>query len=160
MDSLKEKYTAPETEFEKEVACVFQEVLQVNKIGIKDNFFKLGGNSLKVIRSVSQLQLKGFIVEINDFYKYGTVEGLSKKIKRKKKDFKNKFQERKQKILEAMKPKYQEKEFLSKSLEVQWALQTVSEALQEVKERMSVTWIVDTDFNDTHLSYVPPTLGS
>lgn len=41
-----------------------------------------------------------------------------------------------------------EEEFLSESMEVQWALQTVSQALQEVKRRMSVTWILDTGFDD------------
>jgi hypothetical protein len=41
-----------------------------------------------------------------------------------------------------------EEDFLSESLEVQWALETVSGALQEVKERMSVTWILDTGFDD------------
>jgi len=41
-----------------------------------------------------------------------------------------------------------EEEFLSESKEVQWALETVSQALQEVKRRMSVTWIVDTGFDD------------
>ena len=67
MDSLKEEYLPPATESEKIIANVWQDVLQVDKIGIKDDFFKLGGNSLKVIRSVSQLQLKGFKVEIDDF---------------------------------------------------------------------------------------------
>lgn len=41
-----------------------------------------------------------------------------------------------------------EEGFLSESMEVQWALQTVSQALQEVKRRMSVTWILDTGFDD------------
>jgi hypothetical protein len=41
-----------------------------------------------------------------------------------------------------------EEEFLSESLEVQWALETVSQALQEVRRRMSVTWILDTGFDD------------
>jgi len=41
-----------------------------------------------------------------------------------------------------------EEEFLSESIEVQWALKTVSQALQEVKQRMSVTWILDTGFDD------------
>jgi len=42
----------------------------------------------------------------------------------------------------------QEEEFLSESMEVQWALETVSQALQEVKGRMAVTWILDTSFDD------------
>jgi hypothetical protein len=41
-----------------------------------------------------------------------------------------------------------EEDFLSQSLEVQKALQTVSLALQELKERMAVTWITDTDYDD------------
>jgi hypothetical protein len=41
-----------------------------------------------------------------------------------------------------------EEEFLSQSLEVQAALKTVSLALQELKERMAVTWITDTDYDD------------
>lgn len=42
----------------------------------------------------------------------------------------------------------QEKGFVSESLEVQQALQTVSGALQELKQRMSMTWILDTGFDD------------
>jgi hypothetical protein len=42
----------------------------------------------------------------------------------------------------------EEEDFLSQSLEVQKALQTVSSALSELKERMAVTWITDTDFDD------------
>jgi len=41
-----------------------------------------------------------------------------------------------------------EEDFLSESLEAEWALQTVSQALQEVKERMSITWILDTGFDN------------
>ncbi len=41
-----------------------------------------------------------------------------------------------------------EEDFLSESMEVQKALQTVSEALQELKERMVVTWILDSGFDD------------
>ncbi len=41
-----------------------------------------------------------------------------------------------------------EEDFLSESLEAEWALQTVSQTLQEVKERMSITWILDTGFDN------------
>jgi hypothetical protein len=42
----------------------------------------------------------------------------------------------------------QEEEFLSESLEIQQALQSVSAALQELKQRMVVTWIMDSGFDD------------
>jgi hypothetical protein len=41
-----------------------------------------------------------------------------------------------------------EEEFLSESLEVQKALQAVGQALQELKQRMTITWIVDSGFDD------------
>jgi hypothetical protein len=41
-----------------------------------------------------------------------------------------------------------EEEFLSESIEVQKALQKVSQALQELKQRMAVTWIMDSGFDD------------
>jgi len=41
-----------------------------------------------------------------------------------------------------------EEDFLSESLEVQKALQTVSDGLPELKERMVVTWILDSGFDD------------
>ena len=110
MDSLKEEYLPPVTEPEKIVASVWQDVLQIESIGIKDDFFKLGGNSLKVIRSVSQLQLKDFKVEIDDFFKFRTIEELAKNIKRQEKDFRSKLKERKQKIIDSVTPKYTKEE--------------------------------------------------
>jgi hypothetical protein len=41
-----------------------------------------------------------------------------------------------------------EEDFLSQSLEVQGALQTVSGALDELKQRQVVSWIVDSEFDD------------
>jgi hypothetical protein len=41
-----------------------------------------------------------------------------------------------------------EEDFLSESLEIQKALKTVSQAMQELRHRMSVTWIVDSGFDD------------
>jgi len=41
-----------------------------------------------------------------------------------------------------------EKDFLSESLETQQALQTVSRALETLKQRMSVSWVMDSGFDD------------
>ncbi|NTS40742.1 amino acid adenylation domain-containing protein [Flavisolibacter sp. BT320] len=48
-------YVAPETEFEKMVSEIWSEVLQIENIGINDNFLELGGNSLAAIRITSRL---------------------------------------------------------------------------------------------------------
>ncbi|UCH95690.1 MAG: non-ribosomal peptide synthetase, partial [Candidatus Aminicenantes bacterium] len=43
-------YAAPVTETEKTVASVWQEILNLDKVGIHDNFFDLGGTSLDIVR--------------------------------------------------------------------------------------------------------------
>jgi amino acid adenylation domain-containing protein len=48
-------YIAPETEFEKILSEIWSEVLQIEKIGVHDNFLELGGNSLAAIRITSRI---------------------------------------------------------------------------------------------------------
>ncbi|MGZ5210559.1 MAG: phosphopantetheine-binding protein, partial [Kaistella sp.] len=48
-------YVAPETEFEKILSEIWSEVLQIEKIGVHDNFIELGGNSLAAIRIRSRV---------------------------------------------------------------------------------------------------------
>jgi len=49
-------YAPPETETEQLVAAVWQEVLGVERVGLDDNFFDLGGNSVQVVRAHRRLQ--------------------------------------------------------------------------------------------------------
>jgi acyl carrier protein len=48
-------YFAPETEFEIIVSGIWAEVLQIEKIGVHENFLELGGNSLAAIRITSRI---------------------------------------------------------------------------------------------------------
>jgi acyl carrier protein len=48
-------YVAPQTEFEIILSGIWAEVLQIEKIGVKDNFLELGGNSLAAIRITSRV---------------------------------------------------------------------------------------------------------
>jgi amino acid adenylation domain-containing protein len=48
-------YVAPETEFEIILSEIWSEVLQIEKIGVHDNFLELGGNSLAAIRITSRV---------------------------------------------------------------------------------------------------------
>jgi len=55
-------------------------VLGVKNVGIHDNFFALGGNSLQAITLIARLQ-KHFVVTINDLYQWQTIAELAPKIK-------------------------------------------------------------------------------
>ena len=48
-------YIAPRTELERQMACIWAELLGVDPIGIDDNFFDLGGHSLLVVRVSAKL---------------------------------------------------------------------------------------------------------
>lgn len=53
---LSSDYAAPVTQLQKEIAAVWGEVLGVDKVGLYDNLFELGGNSLIGLRIISRLK--------------------------------------------------------------------------------------------------------
>jgi acyl carrier protein len=79
-----ESYVAPRNELEQRVCQIWAEVLGLDKvkIGITDDFFRLGGNSILAIRLVSKLNkdLKNSI-SIATIFKHNTIDKLVHKIK-------------------------------------------------------------------------------
>lgn len=55
---LESGYVAPRTSNEEKVAHIWAEVLKVEKVGMQDNFFDLGGDSLSAVRLVSTLETR------------------------------------------------------------------------------------------------------
>ncbi|OLF04216.1 hypothetical protein BLA60_41820, partial [Actinophytocola xinjiangensis] len=53
---LHHTYTPPRTELEHTITTIWTELLNINNIGIHDNFFALGGHSLLAIRTTTRLQ--------------------------------------------------------------------------------------------------------
>ena len=60
---LEIRYVAPKTEFEKKVAGIWCELFDIEKIGINDNFFRLGGHSLMATRLMNRV-VNQFDVEL------------------------------------------------------------------------------------------------
>jgi amino acid adenylation domain-containing protein len=54
-DLVKNKYELPQTATEKKLASIWQEVLGIKQVGRYDNFFNLGGHSLKAIKVLSRI---------------------------------------------------------------------------------------------------------
>ncbi|WP_299676644.1 non-ribosomal peptide synthetase [uncultured Dokdonia sp.] len=47
-------YVAPKNDTEKQIIAIWEEILQIDKIGTQDDFFELGGHSLKATQLINQ----------------------------------------------------------------------------------------------------------
>ncbi|WP_326760221.1 amino acid adenylation domain-containing protein [Streptomyces phaeochromogenes] len=73
-------YVAPRTPTEERVAVVWQEVLGVERVGVEDGFFELGGDSIRAVALVGALRAAGFDVSVRDVFEQRTVAGLAELI--------------------------------------------------------------------------------
>ncbi|HLP60512.1 MAG TPA: SDR family NAD(P)-dependent oxidoreductase, partial [Candidatus Deferrimicrobium sp.] len=71
-------YAAPRSPVEQAIAGVWRNQFGIDKIGIHDDFFQLGGDSLKAISMISKIhkELKAR-VQLNDFFSRPTIETLA-----------------------------------------------------------------------------------
>ena len=70
----------PQTALQKELAELWKENLGVQEIGITDNYFALGGDSLKAIRLMSRIEEHGYHIDMNAIFRCTTIEDMEKEI--------------------------------------------------------------------------------
>jgi len=76
---LQTTYVAPQTELEQIIATVWQQVLHLEKVGVEDSFFDLGGHSLLMAQAQSKLrEVLDREVSIIEMFKYPTISSLAK----------------------------------------------------------------------------------
>jgi acyl carrier protein len=69
---------APASELETTLAAVWCEVLEVDEVGVEDNFFDLGGHSLLLVRLHGRLQQElGRELPLVDLFSYPTIRSLA-----------------------------------------------------------------------------------
>lgn len=71
-------YVAPNTEMEKKFVHLWEQVLGKQNIGINDNFFEIGGDSLSAIKIVTMAAQDGLSISAQSFYTYPTIYLLLK----------------------------------------------------------------------------------
>jgi len=75
---LADHYVAPGNEMETVLVEIWQDLLGVERIGIHDNFFTLGGHSLMVIKLVSVVKKRfNLVMPVPVIFKFPTVHELS-----------------------------------------------------------------------------------
>jgi amino acid adenylation domain-containing protein len=73
----KNKFIAPNSPIEQNLAAIWAKVLGLAKVGVNDNFFDLGGHSLLLVRVQSQLnEVLKTNVSIVDLFQYPTIRSL------------------------------------------------------------------------------------
>ncbi|QHW35995.1 amino acid adenylation domain-containing protein [Staphylococcus ursi] len=68
--------TMPRNQTEQQLVDVFEQVLNVTPIGIDNDFFELGGNSIATMKVVMLLKNKGIDMDMQDIYQYKTIRAL------------------------------------------------------------------------------------
>jgi amino acid adenylation domain-containing protein len=71
-------YVPPRNEIERQMVAIWEAVLGVPQVGVNDNFFDLGGHSLKGMRIVARIQQEmGKTVSFLDLFKEQTIATVS-----------------------------------------------------------------------------------
>ncbi len=70
-------FAAPQTSGQKTLANVWADLLGIDRVGIDDNFFDLGGNSLLSIQCVAQLEGHGLKLPIVKLYQHPTIKACA-----------------------------------------------------------------------------------
>jgi aspartate racemase len=78
---VQDGYVAPRTPVEQELAAMWSELLDVERVGVHDNFFDLGGHSLVATRLLSRVRAT-FEAEVTmrSFFDAPTVEDLARQL--------------------------------------------------------------------------------
>nr|MDZ8286491.1 phosphopantetheine-binding protein [Nostoc sp. ChiSLP01] len=75
---LETVYQPPQTEVEKTIADIWQNILQIESVGIHDNFFELGGNSLILVQVHSKIrEIFQIDLSVLDLFRYPTINSLA-----------------------------------------------------------------------------------
>ncbi|OPZ94704.1 MAG: Tyrocidine synthase 3 [Firmicutes bacterium ADurb.Bin419] len=77
------EYVAPKDSIQQTLAGIWQEILMVDSVGIHDNFFDIGGNSIKFIEAVNKM--KNYLsvdVPVIKMFQSPTIDAISDILKR------------------------------------------------------------------------------
>ncbi|MBI5815648.1 MAG: amino acid adenylation domain-containing protein [Nitrospinae bacterium] len=76
-----EEFMAPRGQREEILAEVWRSVLGLDRVSIRDNFFTIGGDSIKALQIAARLRERNFEIAIRDLFSRPTIEGLEPLLK-------------------------------------------------------------------------------
>lgn len=75
------EYHGPENETQALLADAWTKVLGLERVGIHDDFFHIGGHSLKILQILVQVKKRFPFLKIQDFFEYPTIAEMENYIK-------------------------------------------------------------------------------
>jgi amino acid adenylation domain-containing protein len=78
-------FVAPQTSLEKTISAVWQETLRLDKVGIDDNFFDLGGTSFDILKIISHLhEVLQMDIPVVSLFRHPTIRLFSEYLQQEK----------------------------------------------------------------------------
>jgi aryl carrier-like protein len=74
---LEKAYVAPRSPVEESLAEIWSEVLGLDRIGVLDSFFALGGDSIRSVRAVALAKERGIEVSVEQLFRRQTIDALA-----------------------------------------------------------------------------------
>lgn len=76
---LETEFVPPATGTEQAIAAIWAEVLELDRVGVNDHFFDLGGDSLRLTRVQARLRLRlGDELSLVTLFEYPTIQALAR----------------------------------------------------------------------------------
>ncbi len=79
-----QQYIAPRTVTERTLCGIWKEIFGLEKVGVSDNYFQIGGDSIMSIKIISHYSKAGFNISMRDIFSLPTILKLAEKIEKDK----------------------------------------------------------------------------
>jgi aryl carrier-like protein len=76
----REDYVPPANETENTLVEIWQEVLGIQQPGVNDNFFDIGGDSIRAIQVTARLRQYGLELKVSDLFLHPTIKESAKSV--------------------------------------------------------------------------------
>ena len=74
-------YVAPRDEVEEALAGVWADLLGLDRVGVHDNFFEVGGHSLRAVQLINQVErLTGLRISLKDLFSSPSIAGIKTRL--------------------------------------------------------------------------------
>lgn len=71
-------FEKPETENEKILVQMIEQVVEIENVGVNQNYFNIGGDSIKAIQIVARLRELGYSLKVKDILTYPVIKDMAK----------------------------------------------------------------------------------